>query len=273
MNHSRHMFGFLIIVVTFAVLLVIMAGCGQKNAKNEALKASIKRNAEDAYNNGNVDALDDHCVQDYIKHNPPGPDIVGLDAFKEGIINTRLRLPDCRLTIGEITIDGNFGSMQWVFQGTFSDKAPGTAAIAGKSLHETGCSFFRLESDKIAEEWMYVDDRGVQQQLGYKIMPPLTKETYARVTVTQMKPEKLDDAVKIYQESVVAEAKKQKGYRGVILLSDYKTGKGYSIAIWNSEEDAIANEQSGYYKGQVDKFKDIMTAKPVREGYTVTVQE
>jgi len=43
--------------------------------------------------------------------------------------------------------------------------------------------------------------------------------------------------------------------------------------MWESEEDAIANEQSGYYKAQVDKFKDLMTAVPIREGYTITVEE
>lgn len=102
---------------------------------------------------------------------------------------------------------------------------------------------------------------------------PITVNTFARVTITQMKPEKVAEAVKIYGEIVVPDAKKQKGFRGIYLLSDFKTGKGFSIALWDSETDAIANEQSGYYKAQVDKFKDFLTAKPIREGYTVTVQE
>jgi heme-degrading monooxygenase HmoA len=88
-----------------------------------------------------------------------------------------------------------------------------------------------------------------------------------------MKPEKVSDTVKIYGERVVPNAKNQKGFRGIFLLSDFKTGKGLSIVIWDSEADAIANEQSGYYKEQVNRFKDFYTAKPVREGYTVTVQE
>ena len=70
----------------------------------------------------------------------------------------------------------------------------------------------------------------------------------------------------------LAEACKQKGFSGIYLLSDFNTGKSLSIAIWNSEEEALANEQSGYYKAQVDKFKDLMTAPPIREGYKVTVQ-
>ena len=58
-----------------------------------------------------------------------------------------------------------------------------------------------------------------------------------------------------------------------MLFDVFKTGKGLSIAIWDSEADAIANEQSGYYKEQVDRFKDFYIAKPIREGYLVTVQE
>ena len=39
-----------------------------------------------------------------------------------------------------------------------------------------------------------------------------------------------------------------------------------------SEEDARANEQSGYYQEQVGRFKDFFTAPPVQEGYEVVVQ-
>jgi hypothetical protein len=56
-------------------------------------------------------------------------------------------------------------------------------------------------------------------------------------------------------------------------LNDFKAGKAISISIWDGEADAIVNEQSGYYKTQVDRFKGMFTAPPVREGYVVTVQE
>ena len=95
---------------------------------------------------------------------------------------------------------------------------------------------------------------------------------FARLTIVQMKIDSIDEATKLYEESVVPAAKSQKGYCGIYLLTDRKTGKGISIALWDSEEDAIANEQSGYYQEQVNKFKDIFTAPPVREEYEVSVQ-
>jgi len=95
---------------------------------------------------------------------------------------------------------------------------------------------------------------------------------FARLTIFQVKSDKIDEAIKIYEESVIPAAKPQKGFRGAYLLSDRKTGKGISISLWDSEDDAIANEQSGYYQEQVSKFKDILAAPPVREGYEVSLQ-
>jgi len=37
--------------------------------------------------------------------------------------------------------------------------------------------------------------------------------------------------------------------------------------------DAITNEHSGYYKEQVGRFAEYMTAPPVQEGYEVSVQD
>ena len=95
---------------------------------------------------------------------------------------------------------------------------------------------------------------------------------FARVTTVQIKNNTLDETEKIYRESVIPAAKSQKGYQGTYLLADRKTGKGMAFTLWDSEEDAIANEQSGYYQEQLDKFKDVFAAPPVREGYEVIVQ-
>ena len=96
---------------------------------------------------------------------------------------------------------------------------------------------------------------------------------FARLMVAQMKIDKMDGGRKVYAESIIPAAKSQKGYRGAYLLSDRKTGKAVSITLWDSEEDAIANEQSGYLQEQVGKLKEFLTASPVREGYEVSVQD
>jgi heme-degrading monooxygenase HmoA len=95
---------------------------------------------------------------------------------------------------------------------------------------------------------------------------------FARFTIVQVDADKIDAVIKLYEDSVVPGGKEQKGFCGIYLFTDRKTGKGYSISLWDSEEDAIANEQSGYYKEQVSKFAEYFTAPPVQEGYEVSVQ-
>jgi heme-degrading monooxygenase HmoA len=95
---------------------------------------------------------------------------------------------------------------------------------------------------------------------------------FARLTIVQVKPDKVDDVIKIYGDHVVPSAKGQKGYKGIFMLTDRKTGKGISITMWESEQDAVANEKSGYYQQQVGRFKDYFTKPPVQEGYEVSLQ-
>ena len=94
---------------------------------------------------------------------------------------------------------------------------------------------------------------------------------FARLTIMQGKVEKSDEAIKIYEDSVISAAKLQKGFKGAYLLSNRGTGTGISCTLWDREDDAIANEQSGYYKEQINKFKDVFTAPPTQKGYEVSV--
>lgn len=93
----------------------------------------------------------------------------------------------------------------------------------------------------------------------------------ARVTVVQILPGKLDDAIVRYRDSVVPAARQQKGYKGVYLLTDRNTGKGISITLWETETDMVAGESSGYFQQQLAKFKDVFGAPPAREDYEVSV--
>jgi len=93
---------------------------------------------------------------------------------------------------------------------------------------------------------------------------------YARLTIMKVNTDRIDEGIEFYQESVVPAAKTQKGFRGISLLVDRKTGK--SLTLWDSEEDAIANEKSRYYQEQVLKGVQFYTKPPIREGYDVVIQ-
>jgi heme-degrading monooxygenase HmoA len=94
----------------------------------------------------------------------------------------------------------------------------------------------------------------------------------ARVTTLQTTLNKIDEVIKSFREGVIPAVRLQKGFRSGYLLTDRKTGKCISIAFWDSEKDAIADEQSGQYQRRVDMGKNLHTAPPVRELYEVSVQ-
>ena len=96
---------------------------------------------------------------------------------------------------------------------------------------------------------------------------------FARVTIAKFKPGVSNEITKIYQEGIDSLAESQKGFVKAYLLINSKENKVISVAFWESEEDAITNEQSGYYHEQMSKAKHLLASVPVREGYEVTVEK
>ena len=95
---------------------------------------------------------------------------------------------------------------------------------------------------------------------------------YAAVAPFRLQPGKIEEAVRIYRESVVPVLKEHKGFKSALVLTDAQTNKGYSIVHWETEADARAFETSGTYQAQVAKFAAILAERPVREIYEISIQ-
>ena len=95
---------------------------------------------------------------------------------------------------------------------------------------------------------------------------------HARAVMVPVDPGKLDDMLKIWEESVLPAAKSHQGFKGALVLGDRATGDGVSITLWDSEADMIAGESSGYYQEQLAKFGSIFTGKPDLKHYEVLLQ-
>ena len=96
---------------------------------------------------------------------------------------------------------------------------------------------------------------------------------FARVTTLQFKVGGTDEAVKIYKENIVPATKSQKGYQGLHFFLDPETGKSASITLWETEQDAIANENNRYYQEQIVKHMHLYAKPPIRERYEVVLQD
>jgi quinol monooxygenase YgiN len=92
-----------------------------------------------------------------------------------------------------------------------------------------------------------------------------------RVTTVQIHPDKFDEAIRVYQDSVVPAAQMQPGFRSTMLVTDRASGKGMAVTAFATMDDLQASEASGYYQEQVAKFGPFMASAPVRETYEVSV--
>ena len=94
---------------------------------------------------------------------------------------------------------------------------------------------------------------------------------YCRAVTVQLLPGKTQEAIDLYEKSVVPVAKQQNGFRGAYLMTDAATGKGISISVWDTQDDMVLGERSGYYQQQLAKFRTLFAADPVTERYELAV--
>jgi predicted ester cyclase len=134
---------------------------------SEELKAKIKWSWEEAFNHGVLDVLDEVVAENYLRHKPPFPDIVGLADYKTLITDIRRKYPSCQLIRDKIIMEGNMGAVRWTFEGRRADPwADSSASSFQTAVKFSGCNIFHLEGGKVVEEWEYGDYLGLFQQLG-----------------------------------------------------------------------------------------------------------
>ena len=93
--------------------------------------------------------------------------------------------------------------------------------------------------------------------------------THAAVHIAQLPPDKLDEGITIFRDSVVPELRQFKGFKGALLLVNRQTGKSLTIGVYDTEDEVKAVELSGEYRRQVAKFAQLFSAPPSREVYEV----
>jgi heme-degrading monooxygenase HmoA len=97
---------------------------------------------------------------------------------------------------------------------------------------------------------------------------------HARVVTAQYQSGKLDEGIQLYRESVLPEARQQRGFKGALALVDRSTDKAISITLWQTEADAQASGTSSpYLQAQLAKIASLLAGAPGVETYEVTVQE
>ena len=94
---------------------------------------------------------------------------------------------------------------------------------------------------------------------------------HVRAARIQINSGKMQEAIDVFDNSVVPAQKAQKGYQGSYMMTDASSGKALTISVWESEADMLAGESSrGYYQEQIAKFAGILAGNPTLEHYELS---
>jgi hypothetical protein len=99
----------------------------------------------------------------------------------------------------------------------------------------------------------------------------IARATTAEIDAVRMS---VDEATKLFRESVLPALHEQEGYKGAYVLLSPE-GKALVITFWSTEEAAQAGTSGvpSFYLQQVEKFVTIFRTPPGRETYKVLVAE
>jgi predicted ester cyclase len=113
-----------------------------------------------------------------IYHIPPYPDIIGLEAYRKLIANTRMSFPDIKLKAPEIMANANSGSILWAIKGIFLGELPYlNIPPSGKKVRCTGYAYFDAKEGKVVEMWNLVDRSTMLNQLPVSVVQ-IDRERY-----------------------------------------------------------------------------------------------
>jgi len=132
----------------------------------EENKAIVRRQEEELFTQGNLDAADEIFAPNYVGHDPSNPeDIRGLEAAKQAASDYRKAFPDLQVIIEELIAEGDKVAARVRFRGTHQGELEGIAPT-DRRVESTGIVISRIEGGKIAEDWANLDDLGLMSQLG-----------------------------------------------------------------------------------------------------------
>ncbi len=112
----------------------------------EQHKAIVRRFVEEAWNNGNLDVLDEVCAPNYTLYG-----LGGLQELKQGITDFRRAFPDLHFTIEEMIAEDDKVAYRWTLRGTQQGEWQGNPPT-GKTTTTTGITILRFADGKIVDD-------------------------------------------------------------------------------------------------------------------------
>ena len=141
----------------------------------EENKASFRRYLEQAWNQSNLEVVDE-IFDRYVSHQPDGSVLErGPEDVKRFMGEFRSAFPDFHSTIEDQIAEGDKVVTRWRMRGTHRGEFRGIAPT-GKDLDITGIGIFRFSDGKVVESWDNFDQLGMMRQLGVIPAPEQSEE-------------------------------------------------------------------------------------------------
>jgi len=90
---------------------------------------------------------------------------------------------------------------------------------------------------------------------------------YARVNATEWNPEKVEQGMRLTEDTIIPAYQECKGFRGYILLTEPSGDKAMAVTLWETEEDMEASVEVA--RAMVGELKGILRAPPQAQNYLV----
>jgi heme-degrading monooxygenase HmoA len=95
---------------------------------------------------------------------------------------------------------------------------------------------------------------------------------YAHLTTLQLRPDKMDEVLHIYEHGIIPLVQQQAGCRFITLLTDHNNQQVIAIGWWETEADLIAGQKESLYQQQWAQIHPILLTSPVCTSYFVSIQ-
>lgn len=88
---------------------------------------------------------------------------------------------------------------------------------------------------------------------------------YIRMITLPVQSQRVDEAVKLFKNTIAPMFQQQKGLKAGYLVGDKSSGKVESITLWETEADASALDTSGFYDQWTSMLKPHLSGMVIRE--------
>ena len=137
------------------------------SAENKAVVDRITQ----AFNEGNLDLLDELVAPEFVGHNPLSPQpIQGPEGLKGFFGGFRAAMPDINHPSWTLIAEGDLVAIHMPIEGTFTNELMGIPPN-GKKVSLWMCNVWKVVGGKAVEWWIHMDTLSLMQQLG--VVPPL----------------------------------------------------------------------------------------------------